>query len=211
MDIFNYDAITGEFISQTVARENPLEPGEFLFPAHATAKPLPALQANEAAVFNATLDDWEVKPDYRGVTYYLIADGSEMTFDLGEAPDATVSLTKTDSVILEELKQVKSAEIRAAFEADAETPIEIAGVLYHGGLDSSVKLDGAFRLAEKASLTSVTFTDINNIAHTLTLAEADSIILTIGQAYQAAFMRKQQKLVDVVNAVDAAAVELINY
>ena len=96
MNIFNYSADTGEFISQSIARENPMEAGEFLIPANATTVSPPITGTNEVAVFAG--GSWVLTPDFRGVPYFLIADGSDVTFELGESPDVTVQDTFPQAV-----------------------------------------------------------------------------------------------------------------
>lgn len=67
MKIFNYHPVTGEYISESVADESPLEPGKYLIPAHSTTIAPPIVSANEAAVF---VDGWQIVPDFRGQTAY---------------------------------------------------------------------------------------------------------------------------------------------
>lgn len=93
MEIHNYNSETGEYLSTRTARQNPRPTSphdEFLLPANATFKTPNITGGNEANVFNVELDEWEIKPDYRGLTYYLIEDNSEVTFDLGEEPDFNI-------------------------------------------------------------------------------------------------------------------------
>lgn len=111
MDIFNYDKNTGEFLSQSVARQDPLNKDNFLIPANATPVSLPALSINEAAVFDAGNDKWNITPDYRGETYYLKSDGSEVIFDLGNEPDATMQKTFPAAIKLQNDKTARKSEI----------------------------------------------------------------------------------------------------
>lgn len=97
MKIYNYSAINGEFLSESVANESPLEKGVFLIPALATDIQPPTAGQNEAAIFNGI--SWEIVPDFRNETYYKISDGSEVTFLLGESPDATVQNTMPQAII----------------------------------------------------------------------------------------------------------------
>ncbi len=109
------------------------------------------------------------------------------------------------------IKEQREIEVRKAFNADANKPVVVNNITYHGGIDSAYRLDGALRLIEKAGLTEVSFTDIENVAHALTVAQANTVILSVGQDYQVKFMNKQQKMVDIKNAADEAAVNSITY
>lgn len=92
--------MTGEFVSQGIADESPLEPGVFLLPGAATDVPPPSFCENECAVF---IDgEWSVKKDLRGYKYWD-ADGKfSMITDIGEEPPAVHSTEKpapTDSEV----------------------------------------------------------------------------------------------------------------
>ena len=210
--INHYYEDTKEFYSRTEGLADPLNPSETLLPANATyddEAPVPVLAENEAAIFDGV--EFIVTPDFRGITYFLKSDGSEVFFDLGEVPDATVDTVKPTDVLLIGLKAIKAGEITSLFNAAVEAPVDVAGVLYHGGYESVNKLDGAYRLAEKLGLTSITFTDSNRAPHDLLLADANTVILTIGQQYQFHFLNKQAKLIEVEEAVDEAELDLITY
>jgi len=68
MKIYNYDK-HGVFINQTTAKESPLEKGKYLIPAKATTIAPPDTKDNEVAVFEG--GEWQIKADFRGVSYYL--------------------------------------------------------------------------------------------------------------------------------------------
>ena len=85
MKVYNYDAVTGEFISETNATPNPRVPNDWLIPANATMIEPPVMTQNEAVVFNGT--SWDLVADYRERTFYDI-DGNEVTLDLGEDKNA---------------------------------------------------------------------------------------------------------------------------
>lgn len=116
MEIYNYDKITNEFLSTFEARPNPMEEGEFLIPANATAKPLPVLATNEAAVFNIGNDDWTIVSDYRDEVYYLKVDGSKVDFELGDEPNAAMQKTFPAAVKLANDKASRKIELET--EAD---------------------------------------------------------------------------------------------
>lgn len=212
MNVYNYDPITKEFTSISKAQPSPLEDGIFLIPAFSTSIQPPMPGANEAVIFDDVTGGWTTIPDFRGVTYYMISDGAEVTFNIGEKPDLTIMQdTLPANIAFQRAKEAKKTEIRNAFKVDSQLPVTVNNVQYHGNIDSALRLDGALRLAEKSGATSVSFTDINNVRHTLTLADANNVIIAVGKAYEQKFMKKQALLVDVDNAADQAALDAIIY
>ena len=109
-------------------------------------------------------------------------------------------------------QEAKRTEIRQAFnvEADAPVPDPLGGThAYHGGYSSAGKLYNALSMSREMGLDSVTYTDTANLEHTLTLAEALTICLTLGGKYQADFMRKQSLMREIDTAVTVAGVGII--
>lgn len=97
-------------------------------------------------------------------------------------------------------KDIKRNEIRTAFEAVEDDPVTVNAIEWNGGYDSALKLDGAKRMAELSGLSNVVFYDVNNVAHTLTIAEANPIITAVGSAYQTHFAHKQDLMIAIDNA-----------
>lgn len=116
----------------------------------------------------------------------------------------------TDAELLANAKEAKRNKIRQAFNTESEAPVLVGTVSYHGGFDSATKLDGAKRMVEIAGGTEVTFFDVDNLPHVLTLAEATTVILTIGADYQTKFATKQAKMVQVENATTILEVENVS-
>jgi hypothetical protein len=58
--IYLFDETTGEYLSEGVAHESPLEPGVFHTPIFSTDTPPPLASADERAVFESGV--WVVKP-----------------------------------------------------------------------------------------------------------------------------------------------------
>ena len=93
---------------------------------------------------------------------------------------------------------LKKQQIRAAFTTAAALPVTDAnGIIWDGGYDSALKLDAAKRMAELAALTNVTLFDSTNTAQTLTIAQANTVILAIGADYQTKFTTKQSLMAQV--------------
>lgn len=63
MKIYNYN-FNGEFVNESTADQDPLEPEKFLIPANATTKLPPPPAINQARVFKN--NEWDYVPDYRG-------------------------------------------------------------------------------------------------------------------------------------------------
>ena len=91
MKIYNYSASTKEYIGETIADESPLEPGQFLIPAHATAIEPPPIPAGYAAVFNG--EAWDLVEDHRTkpLWYKANAQPARVT-ELGPLPSTLTPL-----------------------------------------------------------------------------------------------------------------------
>lgn len=61
MKIFNYHPVTRLYLGDSVADPSPMEPGEFLIPAFATASPVPDIPGNMQAFHVAADDTWELR------------------------------------------------------------------------------------------------------------------------------------------------------
>lgn len=112
--------------------------GKHLYPAGTRSKTPPPLQANEAArsTGDAVDSDWEVIPDFEGVTYWT-ADGSEhKVSEIGVALPAEALLTKPAPTAAQ-LAATRVLEIKAELQqidSDGARPArEIALALVAGG------------------------------------------------------------------------------
>lgn len=90
MQIYHYHPVTNEYLGAGVADPDPLDKDNWLVPAHATEKEPPTLSGNQAAVFNDS--EWEVKPDYRGQSYWLDHETKWTTSNVGEEPPEGATL-----------------------------------------------------------------------------------------------------------------------
>jgi hypothetical protein len=64
MNIHHYNPETGEYLGSGVVDPNPLEPGKWLIPAHATTVAPPASPTGHSAVWSG--DAWTLAEDHRG-------------------------------------------------------------------------------------------------------------------------------------------------
>ena len=112
---------------------------------------------------------------------------------------------------LNELKEQKKSTIKNKFNEVENEPVTINSIEWNGGYESAQKLDGAKRMAELLGQTSVTFYDLANVGHTLTIAESEVVITTIGIDYQTKFANKQAKVVAVDNATTLEELDAITW
>lgn len=92
MQIHHYDKDTGEYLSTTTARKDPLT-GDPLTPAHATEETVPEVESGQCAVFDG--EGWSVVEDHRGGTVWN-ARGVPVTIaELGPVPDGYYPLEPT--------------------------------------------------------------------------------------------------------------------
>lgn len=122
---------------------------------------------------------------------------------------SSVVVTYTaESLPLATVQQNKIAELRAAFNAASIASVTDAnGVTWSGGQPSGTAIYLACQMAQQDGMANVTLWDVNNAAHTLTVAEGMTVAATIGAAYQAAFQRwqTQRDAVKSATTISAAA------
>jgi len=121
---------------------------------------------------------------------------------------------KSEETILSDLERIKEEQksiIRVGFDAEVLTQVVVDDISWFGGDISVTKLDGAKRLSEMGGATTVTFFDVDNVPHTLTLTEAETVILTIGVKYQTDFAKKQTLFNAISTAVDVEEVLSYNW
>jgi hypothetical protein len=86
MEIWNYHPVTLELLGSSMADPDPMSPGEWLIPAHATPSPPgPPLEAGHVYGFNGA--SWEVVRDCRGQIWWR-ADAEPVLIDfIGDPVD----------------------------------------------------------------------------------------------------------------------------
>ena len=95
MKIYNYDATTKEFVSESLAHESPLEPGIFLVPANATKEAPPKVGQWQIPVY--TGNSWTITGDYRQATVYSTETGKEQTVtSIGRLPADLTLMPRPD-------------------------------------------------------------------------------------------------------------------
>lgn len=203
MIIYNYSAITGEFIGTSEAKESPREPGIFLIPANAvTAVPLPVAD-NEVAVWNGT--KWGKQADYRGKVYYDKATKEKHEIkEIGVTPDVNwtdVEPTGPDAIWngsawevpfsvyqtrkLEEIKHTFNEHVTGSF---------ICSLGYSMQFDKSDSLlmEGAIQLIELSGGTTGYITDAEDISHyDVPIADMRTIKVEMLAEYAQAHFKKQ--------------------
>jgi hypothetical protein len=95
-NVYNFSAVTREYLSTDEAHRDPLEPEKYVLPANSTFNAPPSVLLNEVAVFDEN-GDWAVMPDFRGETYYKIDDGESLVIDfIGDLPKNLTKESRPD-------------------------------------------------------------------------------------------------------------------
>ena len=101
----------------------------------------------------------------------------------------------------EELKRTKETKVRKTFKQDTEEPVEVAvdsGVfIWNGGVESARLIIEAVELAKRLSEDVVWITDVDNVAHPLSIEDVYKVATAVGLAHRTAFFKKQSALVEI--------------
>ena len=114
MEWYRYNPDTFEYDHKVTCQPNPARPGEFLIPPSATPNEPPIAGEKQAAVFDPSQEQWEIKPDYRGTEYWL-PDGTHHKIEtIGETPpdDALYELPPDLSAVYQINGQARQQRIK---------------------------------------------------------------------------------------------------
>lgn len=126
-------------------------------------------------------------------------------FVVGDA--YSIEAWENHNFTLDQWKDRQKSKIRSRYREESIKPVTVAGVNYHGGFDSAIKLDAEMRLSEAVGSTTTTFYGINNNSNILSIAEAKTVVLSVANAYQDLLATKQALMVAVDQSIDRASVE----
>ena len=87
MNIYCAHPLTREYLGQSQADPDPLEPGTWLIPAHAYADAPPAIPPGQAAVRSLDGSKWQLLADHRGTVYSTVTGATLQHDALGELPE----------------------------------------------------------------------------------------------------------------------------
>lgn len=92
MKIYHYSKDTGEFVSDSEARPDPLEKDKYLIPANAITEAPPETKSGEVAVYNG---GWTVVENHRGKKVYSTTSDDELEIkELGPLPEGYTETAK---------------------------------------------------------------------------------------------------------------------
>ena len=208
MKIYNYNKETGEFLSESEAKKNPLEKDKYLIPKNATKDaPLENKDGFARCFLNGK---WEYVVDNRNKTYFL--NGKKVDFELGDEITSEMTLNQfSDSELLDQLRVTKYAEVNAEYEKPYSVIVD--GVSYNNGESSALAIYNAVNVKMESnallgtSFTTVDITDVENKPHTLTFNEAKILAIQIGAKAQENFQKKQALKVKIK---EASTIEAVN-
>lgn len=144
MEIYNYDGATGEFISQTAARESPREPGVYLIPANATAIAVPSAGLAEGHVWKFDGTSWAQIEDHRGDVVYRKSDAGRVTVAwLGPVGDEYTELVPASALdIWDGAAWVSPAPAQDSVETERDRRLALASFTYDFGDDRGIHVIG---------------------------------------------------------------------
>lgn len=129
--LYRYNRETKEYIGAMAKMTDPLESAKagkdvFVIPPYCTEL-APEFKENLVPVFNETINSWEYLEDNRGKRAYDKKTGKEVIItELGSLPQ---TLTFERPVFIEDLRELKRAEIRSIYEEELERAIKIGKII----------------------------------------------------------------------------------
>lgn len=181
MIVYKYDE-NGIYTGETTAQESPREPSLYLMPPNTTAKIPPEIGDHECAIFGN--ESWDIKPDYRDVTYWL-PDGSEHHItEINVVPPNDALFEKpVIPPTFDEAKTAKLLEINSACDAAMKEYVKDYPDLEIDTFDEQLKEANAYTVDNSAATPVLT---IISEKRGLTLAEIVQRVLAKAEEFKVA-------------------------
>lgn len=116
------------------------------------------------------------------------------------------ALTQTNPHAVADAAAQQIGALQEAFAAAATAPVtDSNGIEWNGGEHSASSIDGAVRLAQNTSASTVDLWDYANTKHSLSISAGQAVVDAVAGAYQAAFQKYQGLRSQVVAIQQMAA------
>ena len=213
--VYSYN-VQGHYVGETIAREDPKNPGTYLLPARTTTDTPPATTTREIAVWDG--NSWSIEVDWRGKWYDYVTQAVTEVFDVGVlAPEYTTDIPPphpywqfNGSVWERTLATAQEEKIREIHDAYylAQT-----GTVTFNGKEYSLR-DG-FMLLLLSALSSqsgmIDVYDVNHNSFQIDQNEAGHLRDAIYSAGIQMVLNRETKLKAIDDATDVASVDAITW
>lgn len=218
-EIYNFN-LQGYYTTMSYARENPMYPGEYLYPARTTPDPPPSVGANQ--IPRRVSGAWTVDVDYRGSWYDVDTQATIEVWDAGEPqPPNTTNVIPppneptwvfTGTVwerTLTVAKEEKYDEITDAFGVAKEATYSFSGHEYSLKDAFVLLLVGSLDVTDSGGMVSVY--DDEHVIITLTKPDAQDLLEGIYTTSIALTLNRETKYREIVDASDIPTVDGISW
>jgi hypothetical protein len=111
-------------------------------------------------------------------------------------------------LVTSELIDIKKESVRQELIESLEPPVEALGFTWNSGMNSSLAIDGAARIAQAAGKATVTIHSLDNKPHVLSILDATQVAIALGSDYQQKLSIKQAKMV-ALDEINLTALDVI--
>ncbi len=206
--LYHYDENTFEFLGESLATPDPLEPGHPpLVPAHATLLAPPSVRDKQVAVFDVETGKWNMLIDLRGEIYYRKPKyQAERQTVLGPLPEGAVT-----KIPLAVLKAWKASEARSQLCSAISTAITVESVNYAVDTFQVTLLHATLDAFVKGSLTGkIAWVLADGAVSTVTQETLIAVCDAYAVRAQAAIKHYNKLLVSITAATDEAMLNAID-
>jgi len=187
--VYSYLPNTKEYSGTTIARQDPMDPDNFLLPAYTTIFQPPEVEENYVAVYNEDDETWTQEVDYRGSLMYNKETAEESFIDfIGDIPDEFTLTPKPGPLYswneeednwtpdLNKVKDYTKERLKEEYERILKEPIDYNDNYFNTDIDSQIEIYGIISLGDQGEyklyntdydLIDLSYQDIINIGEAI--------------------------------------------